>query len=500
MTGVFLSYSRADQALAEQVISSLRRIGVRVWWDQDMPGVDWQDELAREIEAMVGVVVLWTPNSVASKNVKDEARLALHTEKLVNVLVGVRSPPFPFDRVNGLPIDGWNGHDPHGGWSRLVQTIEALAVRGGVAHGGELKDALARSEQELRAIKAAVVQAQDAFQDAQTMEAEAEEAANTASTDLAQAEAQLRHLGEISVTPLLLRAAQQEFEIAHTARMDADRAHRAARAQLSAAARRLSQAKADVDDRFRAKLEAPSESDAIAPVAEADPVEDAANTDNGDAPASSAELAEAPPVSAEIETPRDEDAPPAATGIATSTPGGLAGPSPAEPSAGPSDAGIDPNAHDAGSSSAGPTPHVSNPLEEVPKAQSGGNYPMQSLLFRFNGRIRRQQYWLATLGAWVVYAVIVTVLTMLTQGGGALALIGNILIAVVFVACWWAFFAIQVKRWHDRDKSWVWIFVGLITLEIWPLIECGFLDGTPGPNKFGPSPKGITAPAPAPAV
>ena len=25
-------------------------------------------------------------------------------------------------------------------------------------------------------------------------------------------------------------------------------------------------------------------------------------------------------------------------------------------------------------------------------------------------------------------------------------------------------------------------------------------DGTPGPNKFGPSPKGITAPATAPAV
>jgi uncharacterized membrane protein YhaH (DUF805 family) len=29
----------------------------------------------------------------------------------------------------------------------------------------------------------------------------------------------------------------------------------------------------------------------------------------------------------------------------------------------------------------------------------------------------------------------------------------------------------------------------------WTLIECGFLDGTPGPNRFGPSPKGIAATA-----
>ena len=31
---------------------------------------------------------------------------------------------------------------------------------------------------------------------------------------------------------------------------------------------------------------------------------------------------------------------------------------------------------------------------------------------------------------------------------------------------------------------------------IWTLIEVGFLDGTQGPNKYGPSPKGVTGPAP----
>ena len=127
---------------------------------------------------------------------------------------------------------------------------------------------------------------------------------------------------------------------------------------------------------------------------------------------------------------------------------------------------------------------------------------MQSLLFSFNGRIRRQQFWLATLGVAIVYIVLATILSMLIRSGGAMGMIGGILGLVVLVAYLWALFAIQVKRWHDRDKSWVWLFISFIPVigGIWALVECGFLDGTPGPNKYGPSPKGLTAPAVAPAV
>jgi uncharacterized membrane protein YhaH (DUF805 family) len=69
---------------------------------------------------------------------------------------------------------------------------------------------------------------------------------------------------------------------------------------------------------------------------------------------------------------------------------------------------------------------------------------------------------------------------------------------VVYFFAIWTGIALQIKRWHDRDKSWVWIFIAFIPLvgAIWALIEVGFLDGTPGPNKYGPSPKGVTGPAP----
>jgi uncharacterized membrane protein YhaH (DUF805 family) len=127
---------------------------------------------------------------------------------------------------------------------------------------------------------------------------------------------------------------------------------------------------------------------------------------------------------------------------------------------------------------------------------------MQSLLFSFNGRIRRSQYWLYGIGVGFVGGVILAILSMLMRNGGAMMMVGGILALVVYVVLIWAGLALSIKRWHDRDKSWVWIFIGAIPIVgfFWVLIECGFLDGTPGPNKFGPSPKGLTGPAVAPAI
>jgi uncharacterized membrane protein YhaH (DUF805 family) len=142
---------------------------------------------------------------------------------------------------------------------------------------------------------------------------------------------------------------------------------------------------------------------------------------------------------------------------------------------------------------------------------------MMQLLFSFNGRIRRTNYWLGAIGAGFGLAIIFFIIMAMVGGVGILAagasgggesagraagagigLIGILLFIAYFVLAIWISLALQVKRWHDRDKSWVWIFVGMITFGLWTLIECGFMDGTPGPNRFGPSPKGITGPAAVP--
>ena len=142
---------------------------------------------------------------------------------------------------------------------------------------------------------------------------------------------------------------------------------------------------------------------------------------------------------------------------------------------------------------------------------------MMQLLFSFNGRIRRTNYWLGAIGSGIGLAVIFFVIMAMVGGVGALAagasgggesagraagagigIVGVILLLAYFVLAIWISLALQIKRWHDRDKSAVWVLISFIPFvgAIWVLIECGFMDGTMGPNKYGPSPKGITGPAP----
>ena len=53
----------------------------------------------------------------------------------------------------------------------------------------------------------------------------------------------------------------------------------------------------------------------------------------------------------------------------------------------------------------------------------------------------------------------------------------------------WSSFALQAKRWHDRDKSAWWILLNFIPIaNLWALIETLFLRGTEGSNRFGDDP------------
>jgi uncharacterized membrane protein YhaH (DUF805 family) len=91
---------------------------------------------------------------------------------------------------------------------------------------------------------------------------------------------------------------------------------------------------------------------------------------------------------------------------------------------------------------------------------------------------------------------------MAGAAGAGLGIVGLILVVAYIVVMFWIGLALQIKRWHDRDKGAVWVLINLIPFigGIWALVECGFMDGTMGPNRFGPSPKGITGPAPTAAA
>ena len=125
-----------------------------------------------------------------------------------------------------------------------------------------------------------------------------------------------------------------------------------------------------------------------------------------------------------------------------------------------------------------------------------------NMFLSFNGRLRRLHFWVGFIILWVVEVIIAALLigpaiasaAAAGTAPGPLALVGYLIILVLL----WPALALQVKRWHDRDKSGWWVLIAFVPLigGLWILIECGFLDGTQGPNRFGPSPKGVTGPAP----
>jgi uncharacterized membrane protein YhaH (DUF805 family) len=106
------------------------------------------------------------------------------------------------------------------------------------------------------------------------------------------------------------------------------------------------------------------------------------------------------------------------------------------------------------------------------------------LFFQFDGRINRAKFWLGVVIIWIVDLVVLALFGRGDSRFTVAAIIGLLLI--------WPSLAVYVKRFHDRDKSGWWVLIALIPIIgfIWIIIELGILEGTDGPNQFGPDPLG----------
>jgi uncharacterized membrane protein YhaH (DUF805 family) len=106
----------------------------------------------------------------------------------------------------------------------------------------------------------------------------------------------------------------------------------------------------------------------------------------------------------------------------------------------------------------------------------------QQIYFSFEGRLSRKPYWLYALGmgliAMVAFSLIMWLLPMI---------LAMVIMGLGYIALIWATFALQAKRWHDRNKSGWWILISFIPVigAIWALVENGFLRGTDGANNYG---------------
>jgi uncharacterized membrane protein YhaH (DUF805 family) len=122
--------------------------------------------------------------------------------------------------------------------------------------------------------------------------------------------------------------------------------------------------------------------------------------------------------------------------------------------------------------------------------------------FDFAGRSRRKEYWLFLLfvyGTFFGMAILGSAFSAPPSGGTPPAdsagspfeAAAGALIGLLFLASIIPSFAVQVRRFHDQDKSGWFILLGLIPL-VGGILTLVFMctDGTAGPNRFGPDPKG----------
>lgn len=134
-----------------------------------------------------------------------------------------------------------------------------------------------------------------------------------------------------------------------------------------------------------------------------------------------------------------------------------------------------------------------------------GALPMEWMILplkryaQFGGRSRRREFWMWVLFNLVVAAVLATIDTLIGFGGtsavtspygasyswysnGPLSLIWTIATFVPNLS-------VSVRRLHDIDKSGWWLLILLVPLVgfiVLIVFQC--IEGTRGPNRFGPDP------------
>lgn len=132
MSDVFISYARQERLRAELLARALEEAGLSVWWDREiLAGETWANLIERELDSASCVIVLWSPNSVQSPWVLDEAAYARDMNKLVPVVIEDVRPPLGFRAVQSAVLTDWNGEQSHPNFRNLLGAVSNAVKRSG---------------------------------------------------------------------------------------------------------------------------------------------------------------------------------------------------------------------------------------------------------------------------------------------------------------------------------------------------------------------------------
>ena len=134
MVDVFISYKREERARCERVREKLEALDLDVWFDVRLTAGKTFD---REIEAAVKgakvVVVLWSPASVESEWVREEAGVGKARDVLAAIRITPCDLPFGFGTTHVEDIHEAEFADDHPAWLKILGRIGDLVGRPALA-------------------------------------------------------------------------------------------------------------------------------------------------------------------------------------------------------------------------------------------------------------------------------------------------------------------------------------------------------------------------------
>lgn len=98
----FISYSRKDKVFTEKLALDLKRRGIDIWLDihQIKPGESWSHQIGKALDQAQAMVLILSPDSLASANVDDEWNYYLDVKKMVlPVLIERCNIPFRLHKL-----------------------------------------------------------------------------------------------------------------------------------------------------------------------------------------------------------------------------------------------------------------------------------------------------------------------------------------------------------------------------------------------------------------
>ncbi len=149
MVDVFVSYKREERERCEYIVRRLRALELDVWFDARLTsGMSFDREIGTTLRDAKVVLVLWSPRSVESEWVRNEASLGKDREKLAAVQIETCELPIAFSSTHYETIHESDFGDDHPGWHKLLERVGQLTGRPALASYAR---ALAAAQKDLSA-------------------------------------------------------------------------------------------------------------------------------------------------------------------------------------------------------------------------------------------------------------------------------------------------------------------------------------------------------------